>query len=78
MKRSISEQKTVGRSGIAVRVITYDDGSIEEVPADPAAALSSEAWALKTGGPIGVEDDGTQVNGNDVQALRKFLYSDKK
>ena len=77
MKR-IAEQNIFIRNGRTVRVTTYDDGSIEEVPEALATALNCEEWARKSGGPIGLGDDGKLENEDDIQALRNFLYRNRK
>jgi hypothetical protein len=76
--KKISSEKTVDRDGIPTRVITYDDGTVQELPVDPAAVLKTDRWKEKAGGAIGLNDDGTKVTDDEVQALRKRLYGDKK
>jgi len=73
--KKINSEKTVDRNGVLIRVITYDDGTVEERAADP---LATDEWKEKAGGPIGLNADGTKPTEAEIEALRKALYGNKK
>ena len=75
--KKISSEKTVDRDGIPTRVITYDDGTVQELPVDSAAVLKTDRWKEKAGGPVGLRDDGMPVTDEEVEALRKRLYGNR-
>lgn len=73
--KEITAKESIERDGKYFVVITYDDGSKEEIPReDDPFNSSKERWEEICSQAPGFDDKGNPAKKEDVDVLRKLLY----